>query len=302
MKKKLSVTIGIPAYNEERNINFLLSDISCQKARSYFISKLIILSDGSTDKTVKEAKKSKIKPNLIVNKIRKGLADVQNTIIRHTDSDVLVLLQADIRIDDEFFIEKLIKPVIEKKADLVVPSVAEMEPKTFFEKVLYISTKIKNTAYEKLNNGKNVYTCRGVARAFSKKLYSKINFPTSIGEDAFSYLYCIRNRFNYYFINNAKVIFRLPTNFSDHRKQSLRFFQSQEILKEKFGKKFIVENYRLPKLIFLSSLIENLIKNPFLTPLYIIVLFYLKFQSFFLNDMNDKWVVSKSSKVIKKSR
>ena len=299
MKKKLSVTIGIPAYNEGTNIDFLLNDISRQKKVSYFVSKLIIVSDVSTDNTVNEAKKSKIKLKLIVNKIRKGLANVQNTIIKYTYSDVLVLLQADIRINDAFFIEKLIKPIIEEKADLVVPSVCEMKPKTFFEKALYVSAKIKNIAYEKINNGRNVYTCRGIARAFSKNLYSEINFPISVGEDAFSYLYCIKNGFDYYFVNDAKVIFRLPTNFSDHRKQSLRFFQSQQILKEEFGKKLIKENYRLPISILLASLIENLIKNPFLTSFYIIVLFYLKFQSFFLNDINDKWVVSKSSKVVK---
>ncbi len=297
--KNTTVTIGIPAFNEEANIQALLNDIFDQQTHDFIIEKIIINSDGSMDKTVEICKS--IKDERIVvfdNKERKGLASGQDKIMKNTDSDILVLLNADTRIKDSFFIEKLITPIILENADMTAPSVAEATPTSFFEKILFVSTKIKNAAFETFNEGNNVYTCRGVARAFSKKLYTTINFSTSIGEDAFSYFYCISNKFRYQFVNNTKIIFKLPGNLNDHSKQSLRFFQSQELLKKEFGEKFVTKSYQLPKSILIKSVTQNFIKNPLLTSLYIVTLFYLKLKSLFIINPKDKWDTVGSSKKI----
>ena len=49
--KKLTVTIGIPAYNEEKNIGRLLRALLRQKTNGLSIKKIIVISDASTDKT-----------------------------------------------------------------------------------------------------------------------------------------------------------------------------------------------------------------------------------------------------------
>ncbi len=300
---KISITIGIPAYNEEANIGLVLGDVLNQKLNDGYIDQIIVVSDGSRDRTVEEVKKIKNKKLVvIVNKKRQGLANVQNIIIENTDSDILVILNADIRLSDVYTLEKIISPIARGKADLVTPSVIEAGPDTFFEKILYVSTKIKNMTYEKYNNGKNVYTCRGLARAFSKRLYKEIMFTSSIGEDGFSYFYCVVNNFKYSFSQDAKVIFRLPNTFQDHKKQSIRFFKSQGLLKEKFGKDFISKSYKLPKLVLVKSLVENFIEYPSYTSLYLGVLFYLKLRSLFYKNDQDKWDISKSSKKVKVAR
>lgn len=48
---KIDVSIGIPAYNEERNIGRLLTAILNQKTQSVNISQIVVVSSGSTDKT-----------------------------------------------------------------------------------------------------------------------------------------------------------------------------------------------------------------------------------------------------------
>ncbi len=295
--KKLTITIGIPAYNEEENIYLLLKDVLKQKLIIADLRQVIVVSDGSTDGTVGKVKKIKTKKiNVIENKSRYGLAKAQNTIIENTNSDILIILNADIRLPNLNTLEKMISPIIDRSADLVAPSVVEAEPETFFEKILFISTKVKNEAYEEYNEGKNVYTCRGLARAFSKKIYKKIFFTSSVGEDAFSYFYCLTNNFNYFFAKDAKISFRLPNNLEDHKKQSIRFFRSQEILKEKFGKGLISKSYRLPKLILAKSFMQNFTKYPIYTCLYLITLINFKFQSLFQAKSQDNWEISKSSK------
>lgn len=48
--KKLSVSVGIPAYNEEQNIASLIFGILKQKVNNITLKEIIVISDGSTDK------------------------------------------------------------------------------------------------------------------------------------------------------------------------------------------------------------------------------------------------------------
>jgi len=48
---KLKISIGIPAYNEEKNIGKLLTAIQNQKTLEVEIDQIVVVSSGSTDKT-----------------------------------------------------------------------------------------------------------------------------------------------------------------------------------------------------------------------------------------------------------
>ena len=79
--KKPTVTIGIPAYNEEANIGVLLRAIVKQRETDFVLKKIIVVSDKSTDNTANEVKKikdSRIK--LIENRVRRGKVYNQNKI------------------------------------------------------------------------------------------------------------------------------------------------------------------------------------------------------------------------------
>jgi len=80
--KKLTVTIGIPAFNEEANIGFLLKDVLMQKTNSFKLTNILVSSDGSTDKTkfIVEAFKDK-RIKLLANIERKGQSYRQNQIM-----------------------------------------------------------------------------------------------------------------------------------------------------------------------------------------------------------------------------
>lgn len=296
--KKITVTIGIPALNEEENIKFLLNDLLKQKCAKLLVKRIIVVSDGSTDNTDKIVREFRARGvSLKRNTNRKGLAYSQNTILESTSTDVLVLLNADVRILDRNFLSKIVEPISSVSADLVSPSVIEAQPSTVFEKILFVSTKIKNAAYESYLDGDNVYTCRGVARAFSRRFYTSFRFSTSIGEDAFSYYNCKVKGYKYHFARDAKVIFKLPDNFLDHKKQSVRFYNSKELLKKEFGKQLISEGYRLGRKVLATSIVKSFISDPIYTFCYFLVLGNLKIQSLFLKE-KENWESVSSSKNI----
>lgn len=298
MKKitKPSITVGIPAFNEQANINYLLKELLSQKTNNIDLKNIIVNSDGSTDNTAKEVRKVKNKKIILINNSqRKGRTFRQEQIMKKATSDVLVLIDADIQIKDKYFLEKISKPVIQRKADLTSAKVEELESENFLERILETSMKLKKYIFENINNGNNLYTCHGRARAFSKKLYKAIKFKNAVAEDAYSYLYCITKGMKYVYVGSTEVFYKLPTDFKDHQKQSIRFIKSQNDLSKNFGNKVVKENYNIPLSQLFFSTLKFSLKNPIIMTIYISVFTYLKIKALFLNT-KITWEISQSSK------
>lgn len=112
----ISVSIGICAYNEEKNIGKLLKALLNQKTKLIKIKEIIVVSSGSTDKTdeiVTEFSKLDNRIKLVIQLKREGKASAVNEFIKHADSDVCVLESADtIPLDNA--IEMLCSPFSDK--------------------------------------------------------------------------------------------------------------------------------------------------------------------------------------------
>src|SRR3989344_3768380 len=99
MTKKLTVTIGIPAYNEQENIQAMLKSVLAQKGNNFVIKKIVVVSDGSSDQTVskvKEIQKESHLISLVEGKTRKGKIIRLNKIYSLNKSDILFTFDADI--------------------------------------------------------------------------------------------------------------------------------------------------------------------------------------------------------------
>ncbi len=108
----LSVTVGVPAYNEEGNIGNLLDALIHQHTEHVSISEIIVVSSGSTDKTCSIVQeKSLIDPRikLISQDRRKGKASAINELLNTAHNSILVLESAD-TLPGQNTIEKLCLP------------------------------------------------------------------------------------------------------------------------------------------------------------------------------------------------
>lgn len=291
-----SLTIGIPAYNEESNIGQLLQSLINQENSNYLLKEIIVASDNSTDKTVMIARSFKKKKVIVIdNKTRRGQAERQNQIIKKTGTDILVLLNADILIESNRFISDLITPIQNEVADLTSSQLSALPSRTYIGKILNITFTLRNNCFEELNSGHNIYTCHGAARAFSKKFYEKFSFMESTAEDAFSYLSCIYGGFRYKFVKSANAYIRWPENMEDYFNQSVRFFQSKYILNKFFGEENIKHEYFLPKSKVISIIIKFFIFHPVEATSYTFLYIFSKLNSVFRKPENT-WKISLSSK------
>jgi len=110
-----SVSVVIPAYNEESRI----SDTLCALKTIDGINKIIVVNDGSTDKTADKAREEgamvlDLYPN-------RGKGGAMNAVLPFIDTDVVAFLDADLgKTAAEAW--KIIKPVVEGQADLCIAS------------------------------------------------------------------------------------------------------------------------------------------------------------------------------------
>jgi glycosyltransferase involved in cell wall biosynthesis len=106
----------IPAYNEESTIADVI------KATSRFVNEILVITDGSTDNTADAAKKAgAIVIDNIVNRglgktLKRGYAEAIKR-----GADIVVQIDADGQYDPKE-IPKLIQPILDNKADLVLGS------------------------------------------------------------------------------------------------------------------------------------------------------------------------------------
>ncbi len=117
----MNLSILIPALNEEKTIEKVIKSIP-KKFPKITKQQIIVVNDGSTDKTAEIAKKNGA---IVINhKKNLGLGTAfQSGLQRALElkSDILVTIDADCQFDPEE-IPKLIKPITEKEADFVTGS------------------------------------------------------------------------------------------------------------------------------------------------------------------------------------
>ena len=168
----MKLVIQIPCYNEESNIARVIEDIP-KKIDGIDEIKIIILDDGSTDKTSEKAGNYNVK--VIKSNTKKGLANTFKTgvnIALEENADILVNIDGDNQYSAKD-IEKLIKPILKNSCDIVIGTRPIATIKTFSPLKKFLQ---KFGSYiVKIISKANVEDAASGFRAFSKKALLNIN-------------------------------------------------------------------------------------------------------------------------------
>ena len=169
----MNIAIGIPAYNEEKNIAVIITKLK------KITDKIIVCDDGSSDFTAKISEEL----GAIVIKHEKNLgygAAIRSIFLKAKESecDVLVTFDADgqHKIED---INKVVKPIVDDESDIVIGSrfldESEKDVPNYRKVGIKIITRITNASIKKqLTDSQSGF------RAYSKKVLSEFN-PSELG-------------------------------------------------------------------------------------------------------------------------
>ena len=117
------VVVFIPAYNEENSIGEVIGKISkkyISNRERDFILDILVVNDGSKDKTVEIAKKAGIR-KIVSHLHNRGLGAATRTGMQtayEMGADIAVKIDADMQNPPED-IEKIIRPILDDRADCV---------------------------------------------------------------------------------------------------------------------------------------------------------------------------------------
>lgn len=288
----------IPALNEEAHISELVLSCLNQNTQIYKLKGIIVASDGSTDNTVSQLRGLKNRLVKIIDGTeRKGKAARLNEMLSLIQTDIAVLLDADIVLLRPDFIERMVKPIIEGRADMTSSALKELPGRTFFESSLKVSMKLKQVLFNTLKRGHNVYNCHGPARAINKTYYKQIIFPGSDGEDMYSYLRLRELNGVFEYVRKAVVGYRLPSIPMDHYKQSIRYHQAIEKMNTYFNSDFVTLELKIPLFVYIVATLKTiptLLRYPFHTFVYVATLLIVKIGNTFSLKPNEMWVVTSS--------
>ena len=162
--KKIKICVIIPALNESQNIGFVVEEVK----KALPLSTVLVIDDGSDDNTSVIAKEFgalviRLGSNL-------GIGAAVQTGFKYAQAnnfDIAVQLDADGQ-HDPFYIKELVKPILEKKADVAIGS-------RFIENNGYRSTFSRRIGIKwfstltKLLMKKKILDCTSGFRAYNQR-------------------------------------------------------------------------------------------------------------------------------------
>ena len=293
MTHKPTVTIAIPAFNEEKIILKLLNSITRQRQTNHRVESVRVYSDGSTDSTVKLVRENFKEVQAVDSKQNLGKNARINQIMADNRSDILIQVDADITIKDPDTFNKLIKPMLKnKQIGLSCAYHLANDPESFIGRLALFGFKVWDTARNNLKNRAIKYYCEGGLRAFSASYADKFRIPPhdkTISEDDYSFYYAVKNGFQVAVAHDAIVYLDLPDKYQDYVKQMKRLLAVPKLMRKHVEQSYFDQYQVMTTSAKLKALFQELVKSPITGLLYLVLQFITIFQMIFYQPNINKW-------------
>jgi len=299
--KKFSVTVGIPAYNEEKNIENLLLSLFKQKQLSFDLGRIIVYLDASTDNTEKIVKQVCEKHpivELVKGTSQKGKYRRVNQLFEMSKSDGVIILDADIVLVGDEFLENLTKILIQDKRALLVAAHQEMyRPKTFIGRIIYVHFLHWDYIRWSIPDYHGATNYYGSATAYRGSFARSIKIPTTTNDPHF-YIYLSADKLGGFRYCRSAVMRQWPiSNFKDLRKFCRRLLGKPDATLTKiFGQDYIDASLHVSLKSKIIGTLRCFLSEPFFMPLSLLVLFYVQYASVGVVDPTSSWEVVTSTK------
>jgi len=262
----VTVDVVIPAFNEGTCIEGVLHDIVMARQDDWFhIQNIYVISDASTDQTddiVQQMAARDRRVKLIRKPERKGKQASINLAFSITNADVIVFIDADVRLASEDSITKLVQHFSDGNVAVVQGGL--VRPRPGF--TLYPA---KQAAYfdwilvDKIRRRKALswWSIDGRVMALSRDFYQQIVLPPSLADDQFIFYSCIQQGRQFVWAENAIFYYGPPESIADFSHQWSRYFFYTSKSRQYFGKDLIDRDMSVPGLrrTILSTFVRHLL-------------------------------------------
>ena len=301
-QKLLTATIAICALNEQYNIKALLESIKEQVIENFILENILLISDGSTDDTVKNAKSVGLKKLVVIDhKERKGKSLRLNEIYgkNGVKTDIVIQPDADVILTHPHVLEEVVKPFYEgKHVGMTGGNATPLPAVTFLEKAVNCTLEAYIPFRKSLKGGNNILSATGRLLALRREVFENIIVPKdTIANDGFTYFCTITQGYKYRYAEKARVFFRSPQNLKDHISQNTRFLATHRWMKQFFPAEVVDREYHIPANLLRKEMIKQFMKHPILSLYIFVINKYCKLRGLILkHKINALWEVVYSTK------
>ncbi|MGC9309215.1 MAG: glycosyltransferase [Candidatus Nanoarchaeia archaeon] len=183
LTKRYTLSVLIPAYNEEESIQ---PTIEAVMNSDYELKEVIVINDGSTDKTVDKVKEMQKKYKILklLNKRNTGKADSLNKGIAQAKGELIAITDSD-SFPQKDAISKLIGFFDDEKVGAATPLILVRNKNKFFEKLQAFEYAIIALTRKLLSYVDAIYVTPGPLAIYRRKALQEVGGfdPNNITED-----------------------------------------------------------------------------------------------------------------------
>lgn len=242
----MNLTIGVCAYNEERNVKELLGDILNQKGLPQNV-RVIVVASGCTDNTVgivREIASGNPRVELIEEKTRTGKTNAINLILANCSTGVLALVGADIRLPMDS-VGELIRAISDERVAVVggLPVVENSEGGMVAGSATTVWRVMRDAMIELGSRGELSFVM-GELYAFKTVLVERIP-PEVVNDDAYMATLARNRGFKVAHAAKANFVLKVPSSVPDYVAQRRRVTFGHLLIKAQMGRFANIEGMAL---------------------------------------------------------
>jgi len=222
-KNRPTISILIPAYNEEKSIGKCIDSCLNQTRK---VDEIVVVNDGSTDKTLEILESYGDKVRVVdLEKNTGNKSKAQEIGLKYINTDIFISTDADTRLDENF-VNYIMEELNDEKT-VGVCGFIESEKDNFYTRVREINYILSQFIYKKAQNEIGaIIVLAGCSSAFKTKIFKEnVKFDhDNITEDLdFTYKLKLAGK-KIRYDERAIVYTQDPNNFKSYFRQLYRWY------------------------------------------------------------------------------
>ena len=260
----MHLTIGVCAYNEEKNIKALLGDILNQKCLPQD-ARVIVVASGCTDNTVGIVREiADVNPGveLIEEKNRTGKTNAINLILANCSAELLALVSADIRLPRDS-VSEILQAISDERVAVAggLPVIENSESSGVAKCAAIIWRVMRQTMIE-LGSADELSFVMGELYCFRTNLVERIPLEV-VNDDAYIATFARNRGFKVVHAAKANFVLKVPSSIPDYIAQRRRVTYGHLLIKAQMGRFSNIEGMALAHTVILArAMIHEAASHP----------------------------------------